>query len=300
MNILYVLIINMLYGIGFIITKVALSTGSPLFLIAFRMLIASGLLLAYQWFFNRAQFKVPRAFIVPLIAFGVLYMYLANAFEFWGLETLTPTKVAFLYNLSPFIAALIAALYKKTRLTLSQWAGILISFMGSSLLVLSDLHANCISLLFLSCSELLVLCAITASIIGSFILQGLVKDEKYSSVMINGIGMLVGGLCALAHSWFVEPWQPVPVNDLAPFVGWALLMVFLYNIIAYELYNRLSRYYTITFLTLSWLTTPFFTASFEYLLFGTPITYAFLAAYAFVFFGFFCFYYKELRTLGSV
>jgi len=295
MNILSLFLINMLYGMGFIITKVALSTASPLFLIAFRMLIASALLLGYQWFFNRNQFKVPRAYVLPLFAFGILYMYLANAFEFWGLKTLTPTKVAFLYNLSPFIAALITALYKKTRLTALQWLGIGISFMGSSFLILADKNTYCLSFIILSCGELLLLAAISASIIGSFVLQALIKDQQYSSLMTNGIGMLIGGICALAHSLVVEPWNPVPVTDFYPFIGWALLMILVYNIIAYELYNRLSRYYTITFLTLSWLTTPFFTAFFEYILLGTPITNIFLIAYGIVFLGFYCFYYQEIQ-----
>lgn len=289
----------MLYGMGFIITKLALTTGSPLFLIASRMLIASGILLAYQWFFNRRQFIVPKAVIAPLVVFGILYMYLANAFEFWGLNTLTPTKVAFLYNLSPFIAALLEALYKKTKLTLLQWLGICISFFGASVLTFSNARIECLSYLFLSCGELLLIGAIAATIAGSLVLQGLVKDAHYSSIMTNGIGMLVGGSCALVHSLFTESWNPIPVIDPLAFMGWTALMIILYNIIAYELYNRLSRYYSITFLTLSWLTTPFFTAFFEYIILGTPLIQSFVFAYLLVFFGFFCFYYKELRTLKT-
>lgn len=295
MNIFYVFLINMLYGIGFIISKLALSAGSPLFLIASRMLVASIVLLGYQWYSNKSDFRVPTVYVIPLCLFGFLYMYLANAFEFWGLKTVSPTKAAFLYNLSPFIAALITALYQKTKLTGMQWFGIGISFLGSSFLIFADSSSCCFSFFMLSCGELLVLAAIIASIVGSFILQGLVKDQQYSSIMTNGIGMLVGGVCALVHSLLVESWHPVPVTNIRAFIGLALLMVIVYNIIAYELYNQLSRYYTITFLTLSWLTTPFFTAFFEYILLGAPVTYTFVIAYAIVFLGFFFFYYQELR-----
>lgn len=288
----------MLYAIGFPMTQVALKLGEPLFLTALRMLIGGFALVGFQYVRNPHQCTVPLIFIRPLILSGLFNMYLTNYFELYGLAYMHAAKAAFIYNLSPFIAALMGYLFLKEQMTPSKWLALCIAFFGSLFILGTDSAAEQTlkHIGFISWAEAAVLLASVTSVYGCIIIQQLVRNQ-YPSVMINAMSMIFGGSMALIHSLAIESWNPVPACHIWPFLGWVLLMVVLYNFITYELYNRLAGYYTVTFLTLSGFVTPLFTAFFDWLWFGNLVGWEFWVSSIFTFSGLYLFYQNELPSL---
>lgn len=296
----FVIFMNMLYAIGFPMTQVALQLGEPLFMTALRMLIGGFILVGFQYIYNPTECQVPLRFIRPLLLSGLFNMYLTNYFELYGLSYMNAAKAAFIYNLSPFIAAFMGYLVLGEQMTPPKWLALIIAFFGSLFILGTESLAEQTlkHIGFISWAEASLLLAATTSVYGCIIIQQLIRSN-YNSVMINGMGMIFGGFMALAHSLVTESWNPIPSTNFWPFFGWVLLMVLLYNIITYELYNRLAIYYTVTFLTLSGFVTPIFTAFFDWLWFGNLVGLDFWISSIFTFTGLYLFYKDELPSLGQ-
>lgn len=294
----FVILLNILYAIGFPMTKVALEIGQPLFMTALRMLIGGMALIGLQYFINPQLVQVPGKFAKKLFLSGLFNMYLTNFFELYGLEHMNSAKTAFIYNLSPFIAAFIGYLFLKEQMTPNKWLALFVAFIGSLFILGGETasEASVYHVGFLSLAELSVLAAATTTVYGCILTQQLIRSH-YSSFMTNGVAMLIGGVMALAHSLVVENWNPIPSTDFWPFLGWIMVMIILYNFISYELYNRLVRVFTVTFLTLSGFTTPIFTAFFDWIWLGTRVGWQFFVASIFIFLGLIIFYKGELRDL---
>jgi len=148
---------------------------------------------------------------------------------------------------------------------------------------------------FLSLPELAVMVAAVASSYGWILLRKLVTDKGYASFTANGYSMVVGGLLALIHSRLVEPWDPVPVTEVAPFITCTLVLIVVSNVFAYNMYGWLLRRFTATFMSFAGFSTPLITALFGWLFLDEVITRAFFISAAVVFAGLLIFYQEELR-----
>lgn len=293
---LSVLFMNLLYAIGYPMSKVALTIGSPLFLTAMRMLIGGVALLGIQYYLDPQKLRVPRVFMRQLFLSGLFNMYLTNVFEMYSIMHMDPAKVAFIYNLSPFIAAFFGFLFFKEKLSSYQWLALVIAFFGSLIIVSGSSPEELLTpqIGFLSWAEGSMFIAATTTVYGCILVQQLIR-AGCGSLIVNALSMLFGGVMALIHSLLSEPWNPIPSSDPLRFFGWVFLMIVLYNFISYELYNRLARYYSVTFLTLSWFTTPLFTVFFDWLWLGTMVSWEFWPASLLIMLGLYLFYKDELK-----
>lgn len=291
---LLVLFLNFIYAIGYPMTKAALKHGEPLFLTALCMFIGGSGLLGYQYYVDRTAFTVPRNYFMPLFLSGIFNSYLTNFFELYGIMRMDSSIAAFMFNLSPFIAAIMGYLFYKETLNVTKWSALIIACFGLLFIIGADSHDYLFDhVLYVSWPEIALLCANVSTVYGSFILQDFVRNKSYSSFMTNGLTMLIGGGFAIAHSVFAETWNPVPAYNLWPYVGWLLVMVLLFNFLTYEMYTYFSRFYTITFLNLSGFTIPLFTVLIDWIWYGTTASWRFWTASAFVFFGLYLFYKDE-------
>src|SRR5437899_1787019 len=125
-----VIILFALFASLFTLSKAALEFSEPFFLIGSRMTIAGALLLAHQFFFNRANFKIKLGHVLPLVMLGLVSIYITNIAEIWGIQFMSSAKACLIYSLSPFIAALFAYWMLKEKLTLKKWVGLCIGFVG--------------------------------------------------------------------------------------------------------------------------------------------------------------------------
>lgn len=292
-----VFVLYALFASVFVICKSTLEYAQPLFLVGSRMLIAGGLLLAYQFFFQRQQFAFLKGNYFRLIALAFFNIYLTNACEIWGLQYLSAAKTCFLYSLSPFFAALLSfALFNET-ISSRKWLGLLIGFIGFCPIILHKGSAEELTGSFwvFSMPELAVTTAALSSVYGWILLKQAVNNNGLSFSMANGISMLIGGMIALTHSAVSEDWNPIPVTEYLPFVQNTALLLIISNLTAYNLYGYLLKSYTATFISFAGFTTPLFTAAFAWYFFDEPIAFSFLLSSAIVFLGLYFFYQQELR-----
>jgi len=286
-----------LFASVFTISKTALEFTQPFFLIGSRMMLAGILMLSYEYFTKPELFRLRKQDIYRVGSLALFNIYLANAFEFWGLKNLTSFKTCFIYSLSPFLSALFSYILLKEKMTRRKWIGLAVGFAGFIPILLAQSSSEELSgqIFFLSWAEISVMGAAACSVYGWILLRQLVNESRLTPMMANGFSMLIGGTLAFIHSLATETWNPIPVNSFLPFLECAILLLIISNFAAYNLYGYLLKKYTATFMSFAGLTTPIFTAVFGWIFLREMITYEFYISLCIVFAGLFIFHQEELK-----
>lgn len=299
MSIALVIIMYATWSSVFSLGKMTLQYCPPLFLTGFRMALAGVILLGYLAIAKRSAFKLQKRQFISILLLAFFSIYLTNALEFWGLQYLTAAKTCFIYSLSPFFAAFFSYLHFKERMTRRKWLGLGIGFIGCIPVLLTQTGSeelwNAFS--FLSWPTLAVMGAALCSIYGWVLLRVTVKDNTVSPVMANGSSMLIGGLMAFSHSFFVEPWSPLPVaaGHFGDFFQGTLLMTLISNIICFNLYGFLLKRYTATFLSFVGLLSPIFASLNSWLFLGEQPSWIIFLSTGIVCIGLWIVYQAELK-----
>jgi drug/metabolite transporter (DMT)-like permease len=288
-----VVLLYLLCASTFTISKWGLSYTEPIFFVAVRMLLAGSLLCGYLvakkghtnqiWHFLKRDW----ALFVQIIFF---HIYLTYICDLCALKNITSIESAFIYNLSPFIAALFSYVWFGEQMTKKKWFGLLLGFCA----FLPQLfQAGLGSFLVHAWPRFLTFMAVVSSAYGWIVLRALVK-KGYSPLVANGIGMFFGGLIALGTSFIMEPWSTV-VSQWVPFIQATVLIVVVANLLFYNLYGYLLEHYTATFLSFAGFMCPLGAALLGYTFFGETFSPSLLSSFLFVCIGLIIFYYEELK-----
>ena len=195
------------------------------------------------------------------------------------------------------------------RLTKRQWVGLIIGFLGFiPILVSHDVGEKVTRHFgFLSIPELVLIIGVAAAAYGWIVTKYLLTERSYSPLMINGMGMLGGGIMSFLSSIPLEGWPPQLIlvsgsATLTPFWYSFSMMLFLLfsliligNVISFNLYAVLLRKYSTTFISFSGFTVPLFTATMDWLLWGQLVSTGFIMTTVIVIIGLFLFYQDELK-----
>lgn len=299
---MFVFVVIFMYALWssvFSLGKMALEVSPPLFLTSSRMLFAGILLLSYLSLFKRSSLKFSPKNLLPLALYGFLGMYLTNAFEFWSLQHLSAAKTCFLYSLSPFLAALFSYLHFGEKMNTKKWIGLGIGLVGMTPVLLMQTGSEGLigGFAFLSWPELAMFGAVLCSSYGWILLRLLVKDSDLSPSLSNGIGMLIGGIFALAHSMFTESWMPLPVQEesIPSFMQGVLLMTLISNIICSNLYGFVLKKFTATFVSFMGLLSPIFASLTSWLVLGESPSLTIFLSSGILSFGLWLVYSAELK-----
>jgi len=274
-----------------------------MFFVAVRMILAGSLLCGYLiargynknvWHFLKRDW----ALFVQIILF---HIYLTYICDLCALKEMTSIESAFIYNLSPFIAALFSYLWFNELMTRQKWFGLLLGFCAFLPQLLQPLSSEAGFGLTSSLSDLvthawpriLTLIAVISSAYGWIVLRALVK-KGYSPLVANGVGMFFGGLAALGTSWHMESWTPL-VLSWVPFIQATVLIVVVANLLFYNLYGYLLKHYTATLLSFAGFMCPLWTAIFGYVFFEETFSPSLLVSFMVVCTGLIIFYYQELK-----
>lgn len=313
------IMLNMLFASTFTLAKAALAYVQPIFFIGMRMAIAGILLLGFQYFF-RSYAKIDTKQLRWFLAVMVFHIYIPFVFEFWALQYISSAKTALLYSCTPFITALLAYYFYDEKFTQKKWIGLLIGFVGFLPILLTHdvAESNMGRLFFLSTAEIVLLIGICSSVIGWLLVKKLVR-ENFSAIQVNGIGMFGGGVLALITSCITEknpftvqvPQQASALSaklehflltyfsahevDIFLFVLYMLLLIFIANIVCYNLYAFMLRRFSATLLALSGLMIPGFAAIFGVVFLGEHISWQFLVSVIVVCVGLVIFYREDIR-----
>lgn len=292
-----VLLVNALFALVLPLGKLILQYEQPFTIVATRMIIGGAILLGYVAATRGISFPKSKAFLRDIFLLALFNVFLTNAGEFWGLQHMSAAKTCFIYNLSPFFSAFFGYLYFSERMTTRKWLGLMISFMGfiPMMMVEAPSEYALTHIGFLSSAEIALLVATISMVYGWIIMQHLVRYALVDTLTANGISMIIGGLMSAVAAFFCETWYPVPAASLGSFLLLLASIIVVSNIICYTLYASLLRTYTATFMAFSGLTGPLFAALFDWLFFGTLVTWHFYGATGVVFLGLYLFYQEDLR-----
>jgi drug/metabolite transporter (DMT)-like permease len=281
-------------------SKILIQYSSPIFLTGIRMFGAGILLLCYQYFFAQRTFEFKQIHLksyAQIIFFGIYATYILR---FWALESVSATKAMFLFNLSPFFSLLYSYFFFDEKLSRTQWAGLLLGFVGliPVLLTTSKGERALGEFSFLSWQECAIIVSVAMHSYSWIVMKQLVRDRTNSPMVINGICMSIGGLMALLTSLCVEGWAPV--TNVASFFGVLAFVIIISNIICHNLYCYLLREYSATLVSFGGFLGPPFGALYGWLLFGESITWHFYVTSCIVGLGLYLFYKDEWDKNGFV
>lgn len=290
-------LIGLLYAIcasTFTISKAALQYVQPLFFTGARMTTAGLLLLAYHAYQHK-KIRIPRNHWFLFVQVVFFYIYCAYVFDILALQHLTSAKACLLYDLCPFLSALFSYFWFGEMMTFKKWTGLLIGCLGFLPVILWPAQSEpTIGNSFISWPEITMFGAILSSVYGWILIRQLVKDHDYSSIMVNGVGMLGGGILAFITSFIVEGFS-APVKEVIPFIYYTILIIIVSNILFSNLYSILLKKYTATLLSFAGFTAPLFAAVLGWFFLGETVSWDFFVATIFVLVGLYIFYQEELR-----
>ncbi len=305
-----VILLYLLFASTFTLGKAALSYVSPFLFIGIRMMLGGSMLLAYYTLRGKERTTIKFADYLLFARIILFHIFCAYTLEFWALEYVTSAKACLLYNLSPFVTALLCYFLRNERLTSKQICGLIIGFLGFIPILIAQTPLEKIGwhFGFLSCYEIALIASVVSSAYGWMMVKKLM-DKNYSLVLINGIGMTGGGILALLLSLVKEGLPivknvPVVLPQLVDRFGlmgeqfimlgvYSFALVLIANIIGYNLYGYLLSRYSATFLSFAGFMTPLFAALLGRIFLNEQVTWHFFATMICVVFGLYLFHEKK-------
>ncbi len=296
------------------IAQLALNFAHPVFIIAVRMIAAGIILLlinqisggtlrgswAHRWLFAQLSF---------------FHIYCAFIPEFWALKYLSGAKVCLMYSFSPCVTALLEYVLYAKRLTKNQLRGMLVGFLGLFFMITMPRDwYQFTTYAWFGLPDLALLLSVVSASYGWILLKRLTLQYDYSLTQANGISMLVAGIAALITTmcipgafgitsihtsdtgiwlFFADLIGSRGANILM-FGAYIALLILIANVVFYNAYGYLMRFYSPTFLSFAGFTAPLFAAFYDWLLFGTIPSFSFFMAIIAIFYGLYLFYQDEI------
>lgn len=286
---------------GVTANKIILETWDPWFLVGIRMIIAGSILLAIALYKKRSnfldRFKKHLPYLLLLALFATFVPALLKAF---ALKHTYSSKVALIGSLDPFLTALYSYFLFHEKLSLKKWIGILLGFIGTTVIIISHSAAD-IHELFgpVSLAELAALGSVSISRYGWIKVQQLLKSGLFNVKELNGTTMFFAGIYALLFTLIYTP--------TAFFTSWTLpsstLLIYTIiggNLIGYTLYSHLLRKHSATFVALAGFSMPLFVYLFGWFFIGEKLYPSFIWSALITFIGLIIFYQEEINQALKV
>ena len=229
---LYLFLATVLWGSDYLFAKIALREVSPLSFAAIRTLISTGVL--FPIFLRQEnEWGVKTRHLVYLVGLALLGTFLNRIFWSAGIDLTTASNASLLSTTSPIFVLLISFFLFRTAVSWRAALGILVSFIGVSLVIQGDWkewvkgggHVW---------GDLLMLMASVTWAFFTVLAKFLMKD--YSSLKVTAYLMLIGSILFLPFlpNEKAGGWSGVSV------LGWVsvLYVAFTGNFLAYFFWMR--------------------------------------------------------------
>ena len=147
---------------------------------------------------------------------------------------------------------------------------------------------------YISWPELAIIAGVFAHCYGLIVSRTLVREHEHPASLTNGVRMLGGGILALITAFFVEP---LTISHPEQFWGWLAILILVSNIICHNIYLRLLKRYTVTFISFADFLSPLFVALYSWAFLHEAITWHYFASGIIVCIGLHLFYRDELKNI---
>lgn len=273
-----------LYATIFVIGKFAIQISQPIFLTGVRMVVAG--ILSYM--IHCAWYRCPQFSLLKrndwfaIFCLALFNVYITNAGEFWSLQYLSVGKAAFIYNLSPFFVLFFSSFFFTESITIKKTLGMGIGFCSLIPMLMGSVDKvdTTMRFGFLSVAEIVMICSAIATALGWVLMRYLIGKKTFTPYFLNGVSLTLGGLMCLVQSWLFEPRPFVNVGYMSSFMYYMLVMMFIQNLMAYNLHGYLLRFHTATLIALFSFVLPLMTVVMGNLFLGEAITMKFFACSA--------------------
>jgi len=123
------------WGGTFISGRVLAQAMPHLTISALRFIVAFSILIVVAWRFEGGLPKLNRSQLLATVGLGLTGVFAYNIFFLAALERIPAGKTALIVSLSPILTALIVAFILREKLGLKRWVGIIMAFVGVSIIV---------------------------------------------------------------------------------------------------------------------------------------------------------------------
>lgn len=299
--------LNMLYGSMFIFAKFGMELSQPIFTTGIRMLCAGLVSLSIYVIYHRSWKSV---WGISLSEWGLLFLvslcniYLSNTCEIWALQYLSVGKTAFIYNITPFFAALFAYLLFAQCMTWKKWLGLTLGFMGFIPMFMAscDIIDTSLKIGPFSSAEITLLIAAISSIVGWTLMKKLLQSQYFSlhthplaPFLLNGISLAIGGIICLIHASLYESQPYIAGDTIMPFLIISSVISLFKYLIGYNLNTYLLSRYSTTLVAFFSFTSSLCAAVLGVIFLGESISLSFIFSVLCVATGLMVFYQEELQ-----
>jgi drug/metabolite transporter (DMT)-like permease len=298
------------------VNKIILYSMAPALLVGIRMFIAGLILLTYTFLHSkhRLTWGNVKQNLLLLLVITLSTTYIPSLLKAYALKNMASSKAAFFGTLDPFVTAIYAYFLCNEKVTLKKSLGIVIGFLGACILLASTspLEEQLRVFAFISYPEIAALLAVVIGRYGWIKIQDLLKKNIYSPAQINTLTMLISGLLSLTTAWGYGELGVKPLNN-APLAllqtwpleyvssSWQLFLFLSYtiligNVISYNLFARMLKQYSITFISLTGFSIPLFVHLYGWLFLSEYLSLNFFISCAVTFLGSWIFFQDERAT----
>jgi drug/metabolite transporter (DMT)-like permease len=268
------------WAFSFVWVKEVYVAYGPLTTVFFRLVIATVLMLLYGWF-SKKLMKIEkqdyRTFL--LLAFFEPFLYFMG--ESFGLQYVSSTMAAIIIATIPLFSPLAASRFNNEKLSLRNFAGIILSFIGVAIVVFDDIHNFMFSPIGIGLEFLAVFSAIGYTVMLTKL------SVRYNSTTIITYQNFIGIFLFLPF-WLIFESTTLLTTPFNPHAFFAIVKLALFaSCLAFILYTYSLRNLGINNANIFINIIPVLTAIFAWYILDEPLTFRKLVGIAVVIAGLF-------------
>lgn len=289
------ILLFMIFPLTFSLGKLGFQFGPQILFVGLRMFFSGIFLLCCYALFKSKPSAQLQGHDWVLLFYATVFGVGCYIPEFWALKYVSAAQAALIFLTVPFSSALFEWIHGTAKITPQKIIGLLVGICGIIPVLITD-DAGYSGFTF---PELLIIVASIAYAYGWIAMKRLVKSNpNHSSLYLNGLRMLGGGMLALISSFFLEEWNGITpaVTDWYSY-GKYIFLISVIGITCYSFYAFLLRYYSVTMIAFTGFTEPFFAALYAWMLLGETVSWIFFVGLCIVSLGLYLFYQEELRLI---
>ncbi len=287
------LLLHAIFASTYTLGKSSLLYATPVFAVSIRLFFSAIVLFAFLLFQGKSfQIKRRDFLLFVSLSFFLFYSYIP---DFMVLPYISSTKWALIYTLTPFFTALISYFHKSEHMSWMKVIGLCIGFVGMMPVLILDGDYNALGGLWrFSWPEIVMFFCMVSYSYGWVMAHKLIRQKKYDASLVNGVGMLIGGMAGLATSPLVESWSAGPISSFWPFCAIMVPLV-LATTLAFTINTYLLKFYTVTFLMFLMFVDPLYVAFYGRVFLGEHVSGYFFVSVFMLFVGLYLFYKEEIK-----